>query len=91
MRSWEFWILGGVVVGLVFCALALWQLRRDFTDVGRRTRLRVCGVALMGLIFPIKFFLEPVLANLIYLVVLFAVGVLGLFLYFRGGGWKDFP
>jgi hypothetical protein len=95
MNPWRWVILIGVLVTLSFYAVALWLGRDDSSEEARRSRMRSTGVAVLMCIIPASMFLQDrvdgALEVLAYIAFLLALLAVGLRLFFRGGGWKEFP
>jgi hypothetical protein len=91
MRTWQWWLMAALVIGLVSAGAALSRLSSDKSDFARRARMRLLGVVALGALVPVNFFLEDRLSALPYISLMVLLCVLGVSLYVRGGGWKEFP
>lgn len=91
MNAFETLLLGMLGIGVAFCTVALWRVRADRTESGRRARMRLVGLLAMATVLPIGLFLQSRLAALPYFFLLFGATGVGIVLYIRGGGWNEFP
>jgi FtsH-binding integral membrane protein len=91
VKTYEWWILAGYGIGVLSACLALWLGRRDRSEAGRRLRMRILGVVVMGAVLPIGMFVETRLSVAAYLLLLLFTVTLGVTLFFRGRGWSEWP
>lgn len=91
MTTWQSWVTVALIIGIAFVVAALWRLGSDRSDFARRARMRLLGITALGTLLPVKFFLEDRLSVVTYVGLMLLFCVLGVYLYVRGGGWKEFP